>query len=144
MDLYIYIYIYIRYLVSFGPERYNAIYDRIRYIISEKSGIRYSIYHNFAIIRTDSYHSLPTEKTFTFHNVIILIKSVFNKNKNEYYYNIFLGKGSNENKSYTEFFKLIFVHYKCYISIELTFLKEMLIMQVNQKNEYLSLLAFFI
>ena len=28
-----------RYLVLFGPERYNAVYDSIRYLISEKSGI---------------------------------------------------------------------------------------------------------
>ena len=32
----------------------------------------------------------------TFHNVIILIKSVFNKDKNNYYYNIFLEKASYE------------------------------------------------
>ena len=31
-----------------------------------------------------------------FHNVIILIKSVFNKDKNNYYYNIFLEKASYE------------------------------------------------
>ena len=28
----------------------------------------------------------------TFHNIIILIKSVFNKDKIKYYYNIFLEK----------------------------------------------------
>ena len=28
----------------------------------------------------------------TFHNVIILVKSAFNKNKNDYCYNIFLEK----------------------------------------------------
>ena len=32
----------------------------------------------------------------TFHNVIILIKSVFNKDKNNDYYNIFLEKSLNE------------------------------------------------
>ena len=32
----------------------------------------------------------------TFHNVIIFIKSVFNKGKNNYYYNIFLEKASYE------------------------------------------------
>ena len=30
----------------------------------------------------------------TFHNAIILIKSVVNKNKNKYYYNMFLEKVS--------------------------------------------------
>ena len=34
----------------------------------------------------------------TFHNVIILIKSVVNKNENKYYYNIFLEKGSYKDK----------------------------------------------
>ena len=31
-----------------------------------------------------------------FHKVIVLIKSVFSKDKNNYYYNIFLGKASYE------------------------------------------------
>ena len=44
------------------------------------------------IIRIDSYNSLPIEKILNFYNVIILIKSVVNKNKNEYYYKIFLEK----------------------------------------------------
>ena len=39
-----------------------------------------------------------------FHNTIILIKSVFNKNKNEYDYNIILGNGSYKDKSNTEYF----------------------------------------
>ena len=43
IDGFIKIYDGIRYLVLFGPERYNAIYDRINYFISEKSGITYSI-----------------------------------------------------------------------------------------------------
>ena len=36
--------------------------------------------------------SLPLEKTLTLHNVIILIKSVFNKYQNHYYYNKSLEK----------------------------------------------------
>ena len=39
--------------------------------------------HNFAKIRIDSCDSLPIEKILTFHNVIILTKSVVNKDKNE-------------------------------------------------------------
>ena len=42
------------------------------------------------------YSSLPLEKTRTFHNVITLIKSVWNKDKNKYYYNKLLEKTSNE------------------------------------------------
>ena len=75
-----------------SPESYYAIYDRIRYLISEKSVITYSISHNFTGIRIDSYNSLPIEKLLTFHNVIILIKSVVNMNKSNYYYNTLLEK----------------------------------------------------
>ena len=62
------------------------------------------INHNFAKMRIDSYNSLPTEKVLIFDNVIILIKSVVYKSKNEYYYNIYLEKGSYQAKSNTEYF----------------------------------------
>ena len=65
----------------------------------KKGGITDSVNHNFARIRNDSYDSLPTEKILTFHNVIILIKSVVNKNKSEYYNNIFLEKDLYKDKS---------------------------------------------
>ena len=58
----------------------DAIYDKIRYLKSEERGITDGMNHNFAIIRIDSYNSLPIEKALAFHNVIILIKSVVNKN----------------------------------------------------------------
>ena len=45
----------ITYLVLFSSERYNAIYDRINYLVSKKICITYSINHNFARIRIDSY-----------------------------------------------------------------------------------------
>ena len=41
------------------------------------------VYHNFAIATIDSHNSLPIEQILTFHNAIILIKSVVNKNENE-------------------------------------------------------------
>ena len=44
-----------RCLVLFVPEKYDAIYVRIRYHISEKSAITYSINHDFTRIRIDSY-----------------------------------------------------------------------------------------
>ena len=51
-----------RYLVLFGTERYDSIYDNIRYIISQKSVVTYSTDYNFARIRIDSYDSLPIKK----------------------------------------------------------------------------------
>ena len=84
-----------RYLVLFRPEKYDAIFNRIRYLIRVKSSIAYVISHYYAKIKVDSYNSLPLEKTLTFHIIIILIKSVFNKDEN-YHYNIFLERVSYE------------------------------------------------
>ena len=36
----------IRYLVLFGPEKYDAIYNRATYLISQKSSITYAFSHN--------------------------------------------------------------------------------------------------
>ena len=59
----------------------------------KKSGIKSSVNHYFVRVRIYSNFSLPVEKmlTFhnvkmlTFHNVITFIKSVVNKNENNYY-----------------------------------------------------------
>ena len=80
------------------------ICDKIKYLISGKSGITDSINLNFGKIRIESYNSLPIEKILTFHIVIILIKSVVNKNKNNYYYNIFLEEDSYKGKSDGQYF----------------------------------------
>ena len=92
IDGFIIVYDEIRYLVLFGSEKYDSIYNKIRYLMSVKRGITYVISHNYAKIKVDSYDSLSLEKAVTFHNVIILSKSVWNKNKNIYHYNIFSGK----------------------------------------------------
>ena len=81
-----------RYLVLFGGEKYDFIYNRIIYLIGVKSVIAYVISHNYAKIKVDLYDSLPLEKALTFHDIIMLIKSIFNKNKTNYCYNIFLEK----------------------------------------------------
>ena len=104
VDGFIKVYDGTRYLVLFGPERHDSLYDRIRYLISQKSGITYSIDHNFARIRINSHNSLPTEKASIFRDAIILVKSVFNKNQNYYYYHIYLEKDSYDDESYRQFF----------------------------------------
>ena len=75
MDRCIRVYDENRYLVLFGPEKYDAIYNRTGFFIDRKSGITFVFSYNFAKIKVDS---LPLEKTLTFCNVNILIKSVFN------------------------------------------------------------------
>ena len=91
IDRFIKIHNGIRCLVLFDYGWFDKICGK--YLISEKTGIADSFNHNFGKIRIDSYNSLLMEKILTFHNVIIFIKSVVKKNKNNYYYNIFLEKG---------------------------------------------------
>ena len=62
-----------RYLVLFGVEKYDFIYNRIRYLIGLKSDITYI----FEKMKNDSDDDLPQEETLILHNVIILIKLVF-------------------------------------------------------------------
>ena len=91
----------IRYLVLLNYSYCDKISDKIKYLISEQSGITDSINHKFARIKIDAYDSLPNEKILIFHNVIKLITSGINKNKNEYYYKIFLEKDYHKDKSDT-------------------------------------------
>ena len=50
-----------RYLVLFGLEKYDAIYDRIRYIIGLKSGITCGFSYNHAKIKIDLDDDSPLE-----------------------------------------------------------------------------------
>ena len=65
---------------------------KIRYLISQKSGITYVFSHYYTKIKADSYHYLLFEKTLTLHNIIIHIKPALNKDQSHCYYNIFLEK----------------------------------------------------
>ena len=64
-----------RYLVSFEPEKHDAVFNRISYVIGVKSGITYVISHYYARIKVDSYDSLPLEKKLTFHNVTVTVNA---------------------------------------------------------------------
>ena len=46
-------------------------------------------FHDIRKIKVDSYDSLPTEKILTLDNVIMLIASVLDKDKNHYYKTFF-------------------------------------------------------
>ena len=64
--------------------------------MSLKSGIAYVFSQYYVKIKVDSYDSLPIRKRLTLHIVIILIKSVLNKDKNHYYCKINLENYSHE------------------------------------------------
>ena len=53
-----------RYLALIDYGWCDNVWDRIKHLITEKSGITDSINHNFGRIRIDLYNSLPIEKIF--------------------------------------------------------------------------------
>ena len=58
---------------------FNKICDKIKYLISKKSGSTDGINYNFGRIRIDSYNSLPIKKILTFHNVFKFQENVTHK-----------------------------------------------------------------
>ena len=54
-DRFIRIYDGPRYLVLFIIEKYDSIFNKVRYLISVKSGMTYIISHNYAKIKVDSF-----------------------------------------------------------------------------------------
>ena len=82
----------------FGSEKYQAIYDRIKYLISLKSGITYIVSHYLQKAKL-SFTILYLQKKDS--NVIIYIKSVLKKGKNHYYYKTFLETSSIISKIIT-------------------------------------------
>ena len=85
MDRFIRIYKGTRYLALSCSEKYEAIFNRTRYLIILKSGTRYIFSNNFAKIKVDFNDSLSIEKILTLYNFIMHIKLALNKNKNRYY-----------------------------------------------------------
>ena len=64
IDGFIIIYDGTRYLILFGSEKHDNIYNRIIYFIALKSGITYTFYHHFAKIIVDSDDFLPIKERF--------------------------------------------------------------------------------
>ena len=58
-----------RYLVLCGPEKYDAIFNRIKYLYVKKVALQV-MFHNFAKIKVDSYDSLPLEEMLNLYVII--------------------------------------------------------------------------
>ena len=58
-DEFIRVYDETRYLVLFGPEKYDAIFNRIRYLMGAKSDFTHVISNNYAQIKVDSNNYFP-------------------------------------------------------------------------------------
>ena len=60
-----------KYLILFGSEKYDAVFDRNRFnrnrhLLGVKSGITYVDFHNYTKIKTDSDDNLPLEETLIY------------------------------------------------------------------------------
>ena len=82
------------------PEKHDAIFNRIRHLITQERSTTNVVSHNYTKSKIDLNDSLPLEKISTFRNAITLAKSVFNEDQNQYYY-IFLEKCSYKCYRYT-------------------------------------------
>ena len=79
----------IKYLALPHSEIYVRIFDRIRYLFMLRINISSVSSHNIKI-KID----FSSEKPINMHDVVILNKTVFNKNHNHYYYQVYLEKCS--------------------------------------------------
>ena len=75
-----------KHLILFDYGLLSKICDKIKYLVSKKVVLQMVL-----IIILEK--SELTQEILTFHDVIILIKSVVSKNKSKCYYNMFLEKG---------------------------------------------------
>ena len=76
-------------MISFATGSYRS---KKWYYVYYIKHVTYVFCLNYTKIKVDSCDSLPLEKRLTFHHAKIHIKSVWNKDQNYYYYNIFLEK----------------------------------------------------
>ena len=88
-----------KHLILFDFGLFNKICDKIKCLISKKKVVL-QIVLIIILERLELIHTILDllKKILTFDNVIILIKSLANKNKIKYCYNIFLEKGSYKDK----------------------------------------------
>ena len=77
-----------RYLVLFGSEKYDGIYNRIKYFMDLESNVTCFFLTITRKSKQILIKSLPIEKRLILHNVLILIKCILNKYQNHYCYNI--------------------------------------------------------
>ena len=62
-----------KYLVLFGPKKYESIFNRIRFLEKLKSNISYAVSQNYSKIKIDLDDDLPLEETLAMNNVVIPI-----------------------------------------------------------------------
>ena len=92
----------IRYLVLFDFGWLDKICSSIKYLLLLQIVLQIVLIITLQKSKLIYIILCPLQKYWK-NNVTIIIKSVVNKNKNNYYHNIFLEKGSYKDKSNTEY-----------------------------------------
>ena len=90
-------------------------------------------YHKYMKIKINSNDRLPLEKALGMLNIVVLIKSIFSENYNQYYHQTFLEKYSNKLTKE--------ILYESNIIIELILRILMLIRQVGQRSVSLNVIG---
>ena len=78
--------------------KYERCFDRVSYLIMLKNIYSSVYFQKFVKTKINSDNNLPLEKTLNIQNVVILVNSVFSKNQNYYYYQVFLKTCSDNVK----------------------------------------------
>ena len=101
--------------------KYTELWNEIKNMIEKINGKSGEYVKDFMKIKFDSDDNLPLNKLLKLHNLIIVVRSVFQEN-NKYFPQILLDA-------------CLYELLKCYNMKELMFQKELtLINQINQKN----------
>ena len=78
--------------------KYERCFDRVSYLIMLKNIYSRVYFQKFVKTKINSDNNLPLEKTLNIQNVVILVNSVFSKNQNYYFYQVFLKTCSDNVK----------------------------------------------
>ena len=101
-----------------AKKKYEELWSKIRDLVRSISKNSGGYDEKYMKIKFNSDDKLPPNKTIEIPTIRIVVRAVFHEN-NKYYLQVFLGE----------------CLYNCYIMIELTFLKELiLIKKVHQKS----------
>ena len=80
------------YIRKYDRRKYLGLFQSRKYLIMLKINISDVYSYKRMRIKINSDDDLPSEKLLNMHNVVIFIKSIVNKNHNNYYYQLFFRK----------------------------------------------------
>ena len=92
VNVFIRVYDVVGYFMLFDSKQYHVYRIELNILLVKKAALHMFLPINMQGLKLIHMTHYLEKKTLTFYNVRILSKSVFNKDKNNHYYNIFLEK----------------------------------------------------